>query len=246
MSVAIKRGILMAAGRGTRLGEITARFPKPMLEVAGAPIIGHILSGLARQGVEQVIIITGHCAELLEGGLGHGEQWGLRLHYLRQPQPPQGTARALWLARDHLGDAPFFFGWGDILVSPRNYGRILSAASGRDAVIGVNAVDDPWAGAAVTVDVEGRVLKIVEKPPRGSSRTPWNNAGLGVLGPSIWTHVQALRPSARGEYELPQAIAALVASGADVGAVPVQGQWFDIGTAEDLERARGEFDPTLA
>lgn len=239
----MKRGILMAAGRGTRLGELTAKFPKPMLEVAGAPIIGHILNGLAGQGVQEVVIITGHCADLLEQGLGHGDRFGLKLRYLRQPQPPEGTARALWLARDLLTDAPFFFGWGDILVSLENYGRILCAASGRDAVLGVNAVDDPWAGAAVTVEEGMRVKKIVEKPPRGTSATPWNNAGLGVLGPSIWPHVEALRPSDRGEYELPQAIAALVDSGANVGAVPIEGHWFDIGTAEDLQRARREFKP---
>ena len=239
----VKRGILMAAGRGTRLGELTARFPKPMLEVAGAPIISHILRGLAGQGLEEVVIITGHCAELLEQGLGDGAALGLKLRYLRQPQPPQGTARALELARELLEPEPFFFGWGDILVSADNYGRILSAAAGRDAVLGVNAVDDPWAGAAVTVDQEGRVRKIVEKPPRGTSATPWNNAGLGVLGPSIWPLVDRLRPSARGEYELPQAMAALVDSGADVGAVPVEGPWFDIGTAEDLRTARREFKP---
>ena len=110
-------------------------------------------------------------------------------------------------------------------------------------MLGVNEVDDPWAGAAVYVDEQWRVQKIVEKPPQGSSDTRWNNAGLGVLGPEIWPHVDALQPSARGEYELPQAIAALVASGANVGAVPVRGQWFDIGTAEDLETARREFRP---
>lgn len=244
MSGAVRRGVLMAAGRGTRLGALTASFPKPMLEVAGAPIIGHILRGLAGAGLEEVVIITGHCAELLEQGLGDGERFGLRLRYRRQPQPPEGTAKALCLARDLLRPDPFFFGWGDILVAPANYDRILSAAAGLDALIAVNDVDDPWAGAAVTVDEQYRVRKIVEKPPRGTSTTRWNNAGLGVLGPAIWPHVDALQPSARGEYELPQAISALVESGADVGAVPVHGLWFDIGTAADLDTARREFKPT--
>ena len=233
----------MAAGRGTRLGQATSRFPKPMLEVAGRPIIGHILLGLRRAGLEEVVIITGHCAEVMEHGLGGGGRYGLKLIYIRQPQPPQGTARALELARHFLEPDSFFFGWGDILVSPENYSRVVATASGRDAVLGVNAVDDPWAGAAVTVGPDQRVLKIVEKPPRGTSTTPWNNAGLGVLGPCIWQYVDALKPSGRGEYELPQAISALVDSGANVGAVPVAGQWFDIGTAEDLERARREFEP---
>jgi len=239
--MSVRRGVLMAAGRGTRLGVITERFPKPMLEVAGAPIIGHILRGLSAAGLREVAIIAGHCAEILEAGIGDGAAFGVEVHYQRQPQPPEGTARALQLARGFLGDEPFFFGWGDILVSSDNYGRILAAAPGRDAVLGVNPVDDPWAGAAVTVDEDFRVLNIVEKPPRGTSNTPWNNAGLGVLGPSIWPLVEALQPSSRGEYELPQAVAQLVESGADVRAVPVEGQWMDIGTAADLEAARREF-----
>ena len=85
------------------------------------------------------------------------------------------------------------------------------------------------------------VQRIVEKPAKGTSTTHWNNAGLSVLGPAIWSEIDQLEASARGEYELPQAVAALVASGARVVAVPVEGEWFDVGTAEDLERARAGF-----
>jgi dTDP-glucose pyrophosphorylase len=85
------------------------------------------------------------------------------------------------------------------------------------------------------------VERLVEKPPRGTSTTRWNNAGLGVLGPSIWSYINALTPSARGEYELPQAIAALVATGGAIRAVPVKGIWFDIGTPDDLALARAQF-----
>lgn len=234
----VTRGVLMAAGRGTRLGEITARFPKPMLEVAGVPVIGHILGGLAAAGLQEAVVITGHCAEILERGLEQAGGFGLKVTCRRQPQPPEGTARALQLSRDLLGDEPFFFGWGDVLVSADNYRRVLAAAGGCDAVLSVNRVDDPWSGAAVTLDYGGRVTKIVEKPPRGTSATPWNNAGLGVLGSAIWSHVDSLQPSSRGEYELPQAIAAMVESGADVAAVPIHGHWYDLGTVEDLELAR--------
>jgi dTDP-glucose pyrophosphorylase len=236
----VRKAVLLAAGRGTRLGALAEDVPKPLLEVAGTPLIGHLLRGLAQAGITQVTVVTGHLADALEGRLGDGGEWGVALRYVRQ-DTLDGTATALGLAREWLGDEPFFFGWGDILVRPEDYAAVLQAAAAADAVIAVNHVDDPWAGAAVYVDPDGRVTRIIEKPARGSSTTSWNNAGFGVLGPAIWPIIERLAPSPRGEYELPRAIAALAEGGALVRAVPVTGPWFDIGTPESLAAARAEW-----
>lgn len=236
----ITKAVLLAAGRGSRLGALTADIPKPLLNVAGRPIIVHILDGLRRAGIEEITVVTGYLGDVLERELGNGEASGLRLRYARQERL-EGTARAVELARDWVGGDQFFVGWGDILVRTENYRRVVRAARLADAAIAVNEVEDPWAGAAVYVDAANVVQRIVEKPAKGMSTTHWNNAGLSVLGPSIWQEIDRLEPSARGEYELPQAVAALVASGARVVAVPVEGEWFDVGTAEDLERARERF-----
>ena len=246
--MSVTKGVLLAAGRGTRLGAITANYPKPLLTVGGRPIIVHILDGLADAGIEDVMVVTGHFASLVESELGNGEQSGLRLRYARQERL-EGTARALLLGRDFCGDEQFFFGWGDILVRRENYRAVLRAARFADNVLAVNEVNDPASGAAVYVDdpskleagEPARIVRIVEKPAAGTSTTRWNNAGFGVLGPAIWASIECLEPSARGEYELPQAIAALIESGAEVRAVPVRGPWFDVGTPDDLEAARAAF-----
>ena len=234
------RAVLLAAGRGTRLGALTANTAKPMLEVGGNPILHRIVAGLAAGGIQEVMVVTGHSAESLEAATGDGSRWGVVIRYVRQ-HVPDGTARAVALARDFVGDEPFFAGWGDVVVEPGNYGPIINATAGADGAIAVNEVDDPATGAAVYVDSAMRVTRIIEKPEPGTSTTRWNNAGMMVLPAAIWPHIESLPLSPRGEYELPQAVAALVAAGCELRAVPVLGPWFDIGTAENLAAARAHF-----
>lgn len=240
MSAVVEQAVLLAAGRGTRLGDLTRDTPKPLLEVGGKSIIFRILEGLAEAAVRDVTVVTGHLAEQIESALGDGSRWGVSLRCARQDRL-EGTARAAALARPFLRDGPFFVGWGDIVVEEANYARVIEGAEQTGAAIAVNEVEDPWSGAAVYVDNTMRVLRIVEKPPKGTSTTRWNNAGLAVLPPAIWNEVDRLEPSPRGEYELPQAISAFVEAGHPVVAVPIEGPWFDIGTPENLAGARRYF-----
>ncbi len=234
------KAVLLAAGRGSRLGALTESTPKALIEVGGRAIIVRIIDGLIAASVDDFAIVTGYLAEKLEAGLGNGSQSGVRITYFRQEQL-NGTAAALALAREFVGDERFFFGWGDILIHPKNYRDVIRKSRFADAAIALNEVEDPFAGGAVYVDDNFRVTLMIEKPPRGTSTTRWNNAGLGVLGPEIWPAIAALQPSERGEYELPAAIAALVTAGLEVRGVPIEGPWFDIGTPESLAAARSAF-----
>jgi dTDP-glucose pyrophosphorylase len=94
-------------------------------------------------------------------------------------------------------------------------------------------VDDPYQGAAV-YEKGGHVVEIIEKPPRGTSTTNWNSAGLYALGTAIFEHLANLQPSARGEYELTTAIQALITSGAEVRIHSVEGDWRDVGRPSDI------------
>lgn len=230
--------VLLAAGRGTRMGHLTASTPKPLLELCGRPIIEHILSGMLDAGVRQAVIVTGYLGEKLEAHLGDGAGLGLAIEYRRQDQPT-GTAKALLLAREVLGDDPFMLSWGDIVVDQSEYGDLARRFkdSPCDAMLGVNPTEDPWRGAAVTVDETWRVESLVEKPPRGTSQTRWNNAGIFVFSKLIHEYAERLQPSERGEYELPQAITAMIADGRNVRAHPIAGFWSDLGTPEDLAAA---------
>ncbi|MDX2167148.1 MAG: sugar phosphate nucleotidyltransferase [Deltaproteobacteria bacterium] len=234
--------VVLAAGRGSRMGALTATTPKPLLAVAGRPLIAHVLGGLAAAGVRRAVVVTGYLGAQLEAALGDGSALGLALTYRRQQQA-DGTARALLLAADALDDAPFVVCWGDILVPAGFYGEFVARFAARpcDAQLAVNAVDDPWRGAAVYVDADGRVTRLEEKPPRGSSTTGWNNAGIMLFTPLVLDYARRLTPSARGEYELPQAVTQMVRDGRHVTAVPVRGPWSDVGTPDDLAAAQALF-----
>jgi dTDP-glucose pyrophosphorylase len=234
--------VVLAAGRGTRMGALTATMPKPLLPVAGRPIIEHILDGFAAAGVQRAVVVTGHLGGAIERALGGGERLGVQIVYCRQ-EHADGTARALLLAEPLVGVGPFAVSWGDILVPPRFYGEFLRAFAEQpcDAQLAVNEVDDPWRGAAVYVDDAWRVLRLEEKPRRGAATTRWNNAGILALTPLVFDYARRITPSARGEYELPQAIAQMVDDGRTVRAVAVRGPWSDVGTPEDLAAAHGLF-----
>ncbi len=242
---AIRKAILLAAGRGKRLGDLTAHRPKPMLEIAGAPIIAHVLEGLAQAGIEQAIVVTGYLGEQIEDFCRRFESNHLAITTVRQPTL-NGTGGAIMAAIPLLGGDPrFVFGWGDVLMDHEFYQRFMmqANASGYDLLLAVNRVRDPSAGAAVYVDAAMRVERIVEKPPPGASTTNWNNAGLFASTTTLLDYVARLEPSPRGELELPDAIAAMIEDGRIIRAAELRGFWSDIGTPEDLERARHLFKP---
>lgn len=234
--------VILAAGRGTRMGALTATTPKPLLRLRGRPIIEHILLGLAAAGVDEVVVVTGYRGEQIEAHLGTGARLGLRLSYARQVQA-QGTARAVLLVRERIGPQPFVLSWGDIVVEPSAYPELLAdyRRAPCSVLLAVNAMDDPWQGAAVYVDADLRVTQLIEKPARGTSHTRWNNAGIFVCAPTIFEYAERLAPSPRGEYELPQAIAAMIHDGQSVRAHPLRGFWSDLGTPADLAVAERTF-----
>jgi NDP-sugar pyrophosphorylase family protein len=226
------------------MGALTAATPKPLLSVAGRPIIEHVLCGFAAAGVRRAVIVTGYRGDAVEAALGNGARFGLEIAYCRQERA-DGTARALLLAEPLIGGDPFALSWGDVLVSAGFYAEFIDAFARRpcDAQVAVNDVDDPWRGAAVYVSADGRVRRLVEKPPVGTSTTRWNNAGLMMLTALAFDYARRVGASPRGEHELPQAIAQMVRDGRDVRAVPVRGPWSDVGTPEDLAAAEALFAP---
>src|SRR5438034_10266509 len=116
----IDRAVILAAGRGTRMRELTNDVPKPMIEVRGKPVLQHVVQGLRNAGVRKFLIIVGYHAEAVRNFFGDGRSHNAAIEYATQTVQ-DGTGRVVNLARDFTGGAPFSLGYGHILFGPGNY-----------------------------------------------------------------------------------------------------------------------------
>jgi len=114
------KAVILAAGKGTRMRELTNELPKPMLRVQDKPILEHIVAGIVAAGVRDIFIVTGWRAEVVENHFGDGKKWNARIAFGRQ-LVQDGTGKAPELAKDFIGDSPFLLTYGDILVPPETY-----------------------------------------------------------------------------------------------------------------------------
>ena len=215
MNGSLRKAVVLAAGRGQRLNPYTDQVPKSMLPLAGHPLLEYMLRHLRSAGIEQVLLVIGHLGEHIRAHFGRGEALGLALSYQLQAVLG-GNGAATLLARDFVGADHFVLAWGDILLARsdvQNLAAAFPAAGPPDGLLLLDWVADPHQGAAVYLDDENRVTRIVEKPPPGTSSTHWNQAGLAAYSPRIFTHLESLAPSPRGELEFTGAVQGLVAHG---------------------------------
>ncbi len=245
----ICKAVLLAAGKGTRMRELTAATPKPMLEVQGEPILAHIVAGLKAAGVQEFLIVVGWRAEMIRDFFGDGEGAGVRINYVTQ-EVQDGTGRVVELARDFVGTNPFVLSYGDILVEPVNYRYLASLPNDTDAVISVKANEDVSKGGAVFFNERFELTDLREKPQPGEPTSPWYNAGIYTFRPIIFEFTAKLERSARGEFELTDAIRDLALSGHKVQGLELKGSWADVRDPEILaqlnQNTSGSNEPAQA
>lgn len=248
------KAVILAAGKGTRMRDLTQSVPKPMLKVQGKPILEHILDGLRHAGIRDFCIITGYQAETIENYFGNGARWNIRITYRRQTVQ-DGTGKAPEMARDFIGDDSFLLTYGDILVKPETYQRMIERFEQAPPVSGIVTVtpgEDVTKGGLNFFDSQFLLQRIVEKPGPAQvaeyrqagwikpGSPVWYNAGIYIFGPALFEHTANLKKSPRGEYELPDAVNAMVDSGHTIAGVEIAGRWVDVRDPEVLAGLEAE------
>ena len=223
----MNKAVLLAAGRGTRMRELTEELPKPMLQVRGKPILQYIVEGLRDASLTDFLVVVGWRAEVVREFFGDGSKLGVRMEYATQVVQ-DGTGKVVELAREFVGRDPFILSYGDILIAPENYPRICAALAKAEAVVSVKHSDDVSQGGAVFVNEKFELIDLREKPKPGEPTSPWYNAGIYAFQPSIFESIAKLERSPRGEFELTDAIRNLALGGHKVQALELAGDWADV------------------
>jgi len=231
------KGLILAAGRGTRLRPLTDSRSKPMVLLANRPLIHYSIDKLVEVGITEIGIVVGENEAELRAGLDYPGDAALT--FLHQPHPG-GLAHAVSFAEEYTGYDDFVLLFCDNLFSASLHDSVdewrrVREDNACDCLIHVHAVPDPRA-SGVAVVKDGWVMELEEKPQQPKSNLAI--AGIDFFTPRIYGAISRIKPSARGELEITDAIAELVKEDAGVRALELEGFWYDTGTFGDLLAAQ--------
>ena len=221
--------LILAGGRGTRLHPITTNLPKPMIPVAGRPILERLILHMMSSGFRRFTLSVSYLAHMIEEHFGDGLRFGCQIEYLPESEP-LGTGGPLALLRP-VPKLPLVVANGD-LMTQADIGRLLDfhVDGGFAASVGLRpyAIEIPFGVAGVQGD---RLIEHREKP----THQLLVNTGIYVLGPETL----ALVPPGQ-QYPITSLLETLLERGLPVGAHVLEDEWLDVGRPEELRRARGE------
>lgn len=217
--------VIMAGGKGTRLRPYTENCPKPLLPVAGKPLLEHILERSKLAGFHDVVISIHYLGEMIERHFGDGSSWGVKIRYLRE-HLPLGTAGALSLLHPAPSE-PFVVTNGDLLTDI-DYGELLDFHVRHNAVATMAVRLYEWQHPYGVVHTEGiNIIGFEEKP---IART-YINAGVYVFSPQVLEYLVIER------CDMPMVFERLQSKGIRTVAYPMHEPWLDVGRPADLMKA---------
>jgi dTDP-glucose pyrophosphorylase len=221
--------VIMAGGRGARLAPLTDQLPKPMLRVAGRPILERIVLHLVGQGVRRIFLAINYLGHVIRDHFGDGSRFGARIEYLAEEQP-LGTGGALSLLPE-LPQAPLLVMNGD-LVTQADLGALLAFHERGTQVATMGVRKYFHAVPFGCVELEGdRLVRLEEKP----TLTRLVNAGIYVLAPQL---VTTLPRNVR--LTMPDILGDAMNRGQEVRAFEIDDDWIDVGQRDQLSQARGD------
>jgi dTDP-glucose pyrophosphorylase len=206
------KAVILAAGKGKRLRPITSTRPKPMIPIAGRPLLAHAIIGLRKAGISEILLIVGYKENLIRDYFGDGKElFGIKIEYITQKQY-LGTAHAANYAREFIDDSPFLMMYGDLLVNPTVFKNILSKfkKDSNEGQISLIEVPNPQDFGIISLNSEGFVINITEKPSPSLNLGNLANAGIYLFKPIIFDAIEKTKKSIRREYEFTDSMQILI------------------------------------
>jgi glucose-1-phosphate thymidylyltransferase len=225
------KALILAGGKGSRLRPITYSIAKQLVPVANKPVIEYGIDAIREAGIDDFGFIVGDTAQDIMQALGDGSRWDAKFTYIKQ-EAPLGLAHAVKTARTYLGEDRFVMYLGDNLIKT-GVKELVNEFRGStsDALILLTEVPNPSDFGVAELD-DDRVIRLEEKPKNPKSN--FALVGVYMFTPAIFDAIETLQPSFRGEYEITDAIQALLDAKKDVRSHIVTGWWKDTGTVEAM------------
>ena len=230
------KGLILAGGAGTRLRPLTYSSAKQLVPVANKPVLFYGIEAMRDAGIEDITVVVspGASGMEIEERTGDGSRWGVSMRYVVQEEA-LGLAHAVLHGEQAIGESPFVVYLGDNLLRDGIQTMVDQfRTNAPDALILLQHVEDPRAFGVAELDGD-QVVRLTEKPPEPKSDLAL--VGVYMFQPGIFDICRSLEPSDRGEYEITEAIQALIDQGKRVEPHVVTGWWKDTGKWEDMLEA---------
>lgn len=224
------QALILAGGKGARLRPYTTVLPKPLVPVGGIPIAEVIIRQLKSYGIKNIVMATGHLAELIEAYFGNGSRFGVRIEYLKERRP-LGTAGAIKLIKNL--DRSFLVINGDTLTN-LNFKKLLHMhkTAKNCATITIKGVTVKTDFGVITCDSKGTFLDYIEKPTHKS----YVSLGINVLDRECQKYIKQ-----NEKIDIPELMLRLKDLGKKVSCHKTKNIWLDLGRLDDLELAQRVF-----
>ena len=229
------KALILSGGKGSRLRPLTHTSAKQLLPIANKPIIYYGIESIAAAGIKEFAIIVGETAKDVMREVGDGGRWGINITYIHQDRP-LGLAHAVKISKDYMKDESFIMYLGDNMIKEGIPQLVEKFKAGKpNSLILLTKVSNPRQFGVAELDASGKIVKLIEKPEQTTSDLAL--VGVYLFDKNIFKAVDSIKPSARGELEITDAISWLLEKGYKVEHHVVTGWWKDTGKPSDILEA---------
>ncbi len=225
----VKKSLILAGGKGTRMRPFTYEIPKPMIPVQGKPLMQHIIELNRKHGINDILLSIGYLGDKIKEYFGNGSRFGVNIEYVEEKKF-LGTAGCLNLVKDKINE-PFLMFNGDVLAGIDLSDFISFHHENKGvATIALTPVDEPSRFGVARLQ-GSMILDFVEKPKKGAEPSKLINAGVYLMEPEVFEYVP------KGFSMIEKDVFPKLASEGKLTGYSFTGQWFDTGTVEAYELA---------
>lgn len=229
----VTKVVILAAGKGVNMRPLTYELPKSMIPVYDKPLLAHTIESLARTGLKELIIVTGHLGSKIQDEFKDGQRYGVSITYVEDHQET-GTAQALKSVEEQVGNDPFLLIYGDVLAEI-DWLQFIDFHDYQQASITMAVTTKNETDSWGMVRMEGNHVVEVREKSSSDNSSHMINSGLFVVDPSVLKEIGSQSVSFEKD------LLSKIALEKKLLGYHFSGKWFDIGSPEDYERALREW-----